>query len=91
MQALNVFVTMCDASTLLLFGKSFSSRSFPVCLYAERREDAGDHPLHSSVPAEVLHGEPREPGPAAQKLKSVPESRGTFFLCVIMFLLNLDV
>lgn len=59
--------------------KSAPSRSCSLCLLAERREDAGDHPLHASVPAEVLHGEPGEPGPAAQKPELVPEPWGTSF------------
>lgn len=55
-------------------------QNLSVCLSAERREDAGDHQVHSSVPAEVLHGEPGEPGSAAQEPQSVPQPRGTLLL-----------
>lgn len=57
-----------------------------MCLSAERHEDAGDHQVHSSVPAEVLHGKPGEPGSAAQEPQSVPQPWGTFLLHLITFM-----
>ena len=50
---------------------------------AERHEDAGDHQVHSSVPAEVLHGKPGEPGSAAQEPQPVPQPWGTVPLHLI--------
>lgn len=47
-----------------------------LCLSAERREDAGDHQVHSSVPAEVLHREPGEPESAAQEPQPLPQPGG---------------
>lgn len=49
-----------------------------LCLSAEWHEDARDHQVHSPVPAEILHGEPGEPGSTAQEPQSVPEPWGTF-------------
>lgn len=50
----------------------------------ERCEDAGDHQIHSPIPAEVLHGEPGEPGSTAQELEPFPQSWGISVLCLCL-------
>lgn len=81
------FVFLLDfeksSASLAKWNKHQTSSHLSFCLSAERCEDAGDHQVHSSVPTEVLYGEPGEPDSAAQEPQSLPQSRGTLLLYLI--------